>query len=64
MNVAKMAGLPDNVIVKAHEMEQHMNSEDQNIGNLRKITKKYNSIIEAIHHHNDESLLQLLNTNF
>ncbi|KAL4460959.1 hypothetical protein ABPG74_016431 [Tetrahymena malaccensis] len=63
VNVAKMAGLPDSVIDKAHKMEHYMNSEDQNIGNVRRITQKFNSIIEA-QHQSDETLAQLLINSF
>ncbi|EAS01389.2 DNA mismatch repair MutS family DNA-binding domain protein (macronuclear) [Tetrahymena thermophila SB210] len=63
VNVAKMAGLPDSVIDKAHKMEHYMNSEDQNIGNVRRITQKFNSIIEA-QHQSDDTLLQLLKNSF
>lgn len=44
-NVAKIAGIPYDVIKRAREMEEKITNEESKINKNREILKKFNSII-------------------
>ncbi len=58
VNVARMVGLPEQVIQRAEEKEAEMTSETQKLGQIMALTRQFNSVIDTLlQDYDDESAI-------